>query len=100
LTKFLVGDLPYWSPDIYRQHLMTIRYKRTVEPENFLSAGKSYYTLDYSFGLENGSDRIDSIGFNVFLEMSTNFLFKGSLKYFSTGEYSLNAGMLSVIYRW
>jgi predicted Zn-dependent protease len=100
LTKFLVGDLPYWSPDVYRQHLMTIRYKRTIEPENFLSAGKSYYTLDYSFGLENGSDRIDSVGFNIFLEMSTNFLFKGSLKYFSTDEYSLNAGMLSVIYRW
>jgi tetratricopeptide (TPR) repeat protein len=97
---FLAGDLPYWSPDIYWQHLMTIRFKHDIETENIFRAGTSYYTLDYSFGYETGGEMIDSVGFNIFLEMSRHFLLKGNFKYYNAGDYRMNAGMLSVIYRW
>jgi tetratricopeptide (TPR) repeat protein len=99
-TDFLAGDLPYWSPDIYWQHLMTIRYKHDIETENISRAWTSYYTLEYSIGYETGREMIDSVGFNIFLEMSRHFLLKGNFKYYSAGDYSLNAAMLSVIYRW
>jgi tetratricopeptide (TPR) repeat protein len=100
VAEFLVGDLPYWSPDVYWQHLVTVRYKHDIETENISRSGTSYYTLDYSFGYETDGEMIDSVGFNIFLDMSRHFLLKGSFKYYSAGDYSLNAGMLSVIYRW
>jgi lipopolysaccharide biosynthesis regulator YciM len=99
-TDLIPGDLPYWSPDNYWQQLVTVHFKHDIDTENVTRTSPSYYTLDYSFGYENDSEVINSMGFNIFLEMSRHFLLKGNLKYYNSGDYRMNTGMLSVIYRW
>ncbi len=100
LSDFSSGDLPYWSPGVYWQHLLTIRFKHDIETDSAARSGNSYYAFDYSFGYETGSELIDSLGFNIFIEMSRHFLLKGNFKYYEAGDYTMHAGMLSVIYRW
>ncbi len=99
-TDFSPDDLPYWSPGSYWQHLLTLRFKHNIETDTKSSLGTSYYTFNYSFGYESEYNEINSVGFNIFLEMSRHYLLKGSFAYYNTGNYTMNAGMLSVIYRW
>ncbi len=100
ITDFAEGDLPYWSPDLYWRHLVTVRFKHNMENELSTSTGTSYYTLDYSFGYESGCEMVDSVGVNIFLEMNSHFLLKGNFEYYSAGDYRMKTGMFSVIYRW
>lgn len=99
-TDLISGDLPYWSPNSYWQHMLTVRFKHNIDTENITHTSPSYYTLDYSFGYETNSEVINSVGFNIFLEMNRHFLLKGNFNYSDSGVYRMNTGMLSVIYRW
>ncbi len=94
------GDIPYWSPNRHWEHLGTVRFKHNIENETKNSTNPSYYTLYYSVGYESEREMINSLGFNIFVEMSKHFLLKGNLKYYNSGGLSINTGLFSIIYRW
>jgi hypothetical protein len=94
------GDLSYWSPKSYWEHLGTVRFKHNIENVDRNSASPGYYTLYYSVGYESEREMINSLGFNIYVEMTRHFLLKGNLKYYNSGGLNISTGLFSIIYRW
>lgn len=94
-------DTPlYWSPDEYWEHLATLSFQHLLKTYSLTKGTPSYYSLDYSFGLESGQDFTHRMGFEILLEMSSHFLLKGNISYASSDDYEQKGALLSLIYRW
>ncbi len=94
------ADLPYWNPDEYWRHTAGIHFEHRFgmgrDDERLLS----HYTVDYSLGLESGDQIIHSADFQIYLEISRDFLLKGTLAHERADEYESNGVQLSLVYRW
>jgi hypothetical protein len=60
----------------------------------------SYYTLDYSFGYEEGGYDSHTFGGDIFLEMSRHFLLNSSFDMIQGGQVIRKDIALSLVYRW
>lgn len=93
-------DLPYWSPSEYWQHLITVRFHHLLKQLDVFSQAPSYYSLDFSVGYESSELFTYSGNFDIFLEMSSNFLLKGELLYLASDDYKERKTGISLMYRW
>jgi len=60
----------------------------------------SYYTLDYTFGYEDGGHDLHIFSGEIFLEMSRHFLLSSSLDMIQGGQVVRKDVSLSLVYRW
>ncbi|MEN8198434.1 MAG: hypothetical protein ABFR63_00040 [Thermodesulfobacteriota bacterium] len=99
-TGFDQQDHPYWSPKEYWQHLFTVSFEHQLAEDVLGRSAPSYYSLEYSFGYENGGYDNHQVKGQIFLEMSRHFLLNGSFDYTNGSEYEEQDVLLSLIYRW
>lgn len=92
--------LDYWSPDDYWQHLVSVRFHHLLKQLDVFEKAPSYYSLGFSVGYEMDETFIYSGNFDIFLEMSSNFLLKGELLYSTSDDYREHSAGLSLMYRW
>ena len=99
-SGFDPDDHPYWSPNEYWQHLITISFEHQLA-ENVLGRGApSYYTLEYSFGYEIGSYDNHEFKAEIFLEMSRHFLLNSGFEIIHGANVEETSVLCSLIYRW
>lgn len=97
---FVPGDHPYWSPKEYWQNLVSVHFKHQLAADVLGRSAPTYYTLDYSFGYEDGGYDSHTFGGKLFLEMSRHFLLSSSLDMIQGGEVIRKDVALSLVYRW
>jgi len=97
---FAPGDHPYWSPSEYWQNLVSVHFEHQLAADVFGRSAPSYYTLDYSFGYEEGGYDNHSFGGNIFLEMSRHFLLNSKFDLIQGGQEIRKDIAVSLVYRW
>lgn len=93
-------ELNYWSPDNYWQHLVSVKFHHLLKQLNVFEKAPSYYSLGFSVGYESDETFSYSGNFDIFLEMSSNFLLKGELQYLTSDDYREHNAGFSLMYRW
>jgi len=97
---FMPGDHPYWSPKEYWQNLVSVHFEHQLAADVLGRSAPSYYTLDYSFGYEDGGYDSHTFGGDIFLEMSRHFLLNSSFEIIQGGPVIRKDLALSLVYRW
>jgi tetratricopeptide (TPR) repeat protein len=97
---FMPGDHPYWSPKEYWQNLVSAHFEHQLAADVLGRSAPSYYTLDYSFGYDNGGYDSHTFGGDIFLEMSRHFLLSSSFEIIQGGPVIRKDVALSLVYRW
>jgi hypothetical protein len=97
---FQVNDHSYWSPKEYWQHLFSVSFKHLLSNDTLGRGAPSYYTLEYSYGLENESDSNHQLSAEIYLEISRHLLLNSSFDYINGDEYEEQEFLFSLIYRW
>lgn len=92
--------LPYWSPREYWQHQVRARVQRLIRDSADTRLPPSSCSLDLLVGYESDLDFTFGGGFDIFLEIGSNFLVKGSLFYTDNSDYNEQRAALSLSYRW
>ena len=103
--EYIYGDdsstgLSYWSPQDYRVHELSLYFKHqfaSIESDNEVN---SYYSFEYSIGFEDDQNILYTGEFDIFLEMSDNYLLKGSVLYSRSDDYDESGVKLLFVYRW
>jgi len=90
----------YWSPDKYWEHHFTFHFKRLFAKDDKPESQSSYFTLEYSYGYEIGSQHSNTFDINIFLEITRHFLLKGNFIDIAGEGYEATNATLSLIYRW
>ncbi len=94
------SNLPYWSPSEYWLNLLSVRIDRVLRDVEELSSPPSHYSVELALGYESEDDFLYTAGFDIFLEISSNFLLKGELSYSDSSDYEEKSAALSIMYRW
>ncbi len=94
------NSLPYWSPGDYWRHQLSFRLHHLLQHFDVFGKAPSYYTLNFAVGYESEKEIIYSGGFDIFLEMSDNFLLKGNLLFAGNSDYDERSASVSLVYRW
>jgi tetratricopeptide (TPR) repeat protein len=97
---FAPGDHPYWSPKEYWQNSISVHFEHQLSADVLGRSAPSYYTLDYSFGYEEGGYDSHTFGGDIFLEMSRHFLVSSSFDMVQGGQVVRKDIALSLVYRW
>ncbi|MCX5870860.1 MAG: tetratricopeptide repeat protein [Deltaproteobacteria bacterium] len=97
---FSPGDHPYWSPNEYWQNQVSVHFEHQLAADVLGRSAPSYYTLDYSFGYEEGGYDSHTFGGNIYLEMSRHFLLSSSFDMVQGGLVVRKDVALSLVYRW
>jgi hypothetical protein len=97
---FAPGDHPYWSPNEYWQNQVSVHFEHQLAADVLGRSAPSYYTLDYSFGYEEGGYNSHTFGGNIYLEMSRHFLLSSSVGMVQGGLVVRKDIGLSLVYRW
>ena len=97
---FAPGDHPYWSPNEYWQNQVSVHFQHQLASDVLGRSAPSYYTLDYSFGYEEGGYDSHTFGGNIYLEMSRHFLLSSSFDMVQGGLVVRKDIGLSLVYRW
>ncbi|MBU1986043.1 MAG: hypothetical protein KJ846_02315, partial [Proteobacteria bacterium] len=97
---FMPGDHPYWSPKEYWQNLVSVHFEHQLAADVLGRSAPSYYTLDYSFGYDDGGYDSHTFGGDIFLEMSRHFLLNSSFEIIQGGPVIRKDLALSLVYRW
>ena len=97
---FAPGDHPYWSPKEYWQNSVSVHFEHQLAADVLGRSAPSYYTLDYSFGYEEGGYDSHTFGGDIFLEMSRHFLLNSSFDMIQGGQVIRKDIALSLVYRW
>lgn len=97
---FAPGDHPYWSPKEYWQNSISVHFEHQLSADVLGRSAPSYYTLDYSFGYEEGGYDSHTFGGDIFLEMSRHFLVSSSFDMIQGGPVIRKDIALSLVYRW
>lgn len=97
---FAPGDHPYWSPKEYWQNSVSVHFEHQLAADVLGRSAPSYYTLDYSFGYEDGGYDSHTFGGDIFLEMSRHFLLSSSFDMIQGGQVIRKDIGLSLIYRF
>ena len=99
-SGFAPGDRPYWSPKEYWQNYAALHFEHQLAADVLGRSAPSYYTLDYTFGYEDGGYDLHSFSGEIFLEMSRHFLLSSSLDMIQGGQVVRKDISLSLVYRW
>jgi tetratricopeptide (TPR) repeat protein len=99
-SGFAPGDHPYWSPKEYWQNQISVHFEHQLAADVLGRSAPSYYTLDYSFGYEDGGYDSHTFGGNIYLEMSRHFLLSSSFDMIQGGLVVRKDIGLSLVYRW
>ena len=99
-SGFAPGDHPYWSPKEYWQNQVSVHFEHQLAADVLGRSAPSYYTLDYSFGYEDGGYDSHTFGGNIYLEMSRHFLLSSSFEMIQGGLVVRKDIGLSLVYRW
>ncbi|MFH2123328.1 MAG: tetratricopeptide repeat protein [Pseudomonadota bacterium] len=97
---FIPGDHPYWSPKEYWQNVASVHFEHQLAADVLGRGAPSYYTLDYSFGYDDGGYDSHTFGGDIFLEMSRHFLLSSSFEIIQGGPVIRKDVALSLVYRW
>lgn len=97
---FAPGDHPYWSPSEYWQNFVSVHFEHQLAADVLGRSAPSYYTLDYTFGYEDGGYDFHTFGGDIFLEMSRHFLLSSSFDMIQGGQVIRKDISLSLVYRW
>jgi tetratricopeptide (TPR) repeat protein len=100
VNGFAPGDHPYWSPKEYWQNSVSVHFEHQLAADVLGRSAPSYYTLDYSFGYEDGGYDSHTFGGNIYLEMSRHFLLSSSFDMVQGGLVVRKDIGLSLVYRW
>jgi predicted Zn-dependent protease len=99
-SGFAPEDPPYWSPNEYWQHLLTISFEHQLAEDILGRGAPSYYTLEYSFGYEIGGYDNHEANAQIFLEMSRHFLLNSRFEFTHGAKFQEMNFFCSVMYRW
>ena len=99
-SGFVPGDHPYWSPKEYWQNFVSVHFEHQLAADVLGRSAPSFYTLDYTFGYEDGGYDNQTFGGDIFLEMSRHFLLSSSFDIIQGGQVLRKDISLSLIYRW
>lgn len=99
-SGFAPGDHPYWSPKEYWQHLFSVSFEHQLAEDVLGRGAPSYYTLEYSFGYENGGYDNHQAKAQIFLEMSRHFLLNSTFELTQGAGFKKMNFLCSIIYRW
>ena len=94
------NDHPYWSPKEYWQHTLNILFEHQLTDDTLGRGAPSYYSLDYSFGYEDGGNINHIFNAQIFLEISRHFLLNTSFNYLHGESFENTKANVSLIYRW
>ena len=94
------NDHPYWSPKEYWQHILNISFEHQLTDDTLGRGAPSYYSLDYSFGYEDGGIINHMFNAKIFLEISRHFLLNTSFHYIHGEAFENTKADVSLIYRW
>ena len=95
------NSLSYWSPGDYWSHTLHLKYKHLLRDLDFFKdMPASYYDFNVSAGYESANSMIYSGQFDIFLELSTHYLLKGTTSIVHSDFYDETLGSLSLVYRW
>jgi tetratricopeptide (TPR) repeat protein len=97
---FRPGDHPYWSPKEYWQNLVAVHFEHQLAADVLGRSAPSYYSLDYSFGYDDGGYDSHTFGGDILLEMSRHFLLNSSFEIIQGGPVIRKDIALSLVYRW
>ncbi|MBW6519814.1 MAG: tetratricopeptide repeat protein [Desulfoarculaceae bacterium] len=97
---FSPGDHPYWSPKEYWQNSVSVHFEHQLAADVLGRSAPSYYTLDYTFGYEDGGYDFHTFSGGIFLEMNRHFLLSSSFDMIQGGEVVRKDISLSLVYRW
>ena len=97
---FAPGDRPYWSPKEYWQNYASVHFAHQLAADVLGRSAPSYYTLDYTFGYEDGGYDLHTFSGAIFLEMSRHFLLSSSFDMVQGGQLVRKDISLSLVYRW
>ncbi len=103
--EYIYGDQPqsglsYWSPQDYRIHELSLYFEHQFASMDSISELNSYYSFEYSIGFEDDQNILYTGEFDIFLEMSDNYLLKGSVLYSRSDDYDESGIRLLFVYRW
>lgn len=99
-SVILEQDHPYWSPDEYWKHLVSLSFEHQLAEDILGRGAPSFYTLEYSFGYEIGGYDYHEAKAQIFLEMSRHFLVNSSIEYKKGADVEETNIFCSLIYRW
>lgn len=98
---FLQNRSLYWNPSTYTEHLLTFRFKHDFfGHQDTEHTDISYYSFDNAVGYEDNEVFSYLGSFNIFLEMSPQFLLKGTLTFSTSSVYEEKGFFLGLHYRW
>ncbi len=99
-NNYVAGDHPYWIQKEYWLHSVSLLFEHQLTDDILGRGAPSYYSLNYTFGYEEGGYDNHQFKAEFFLEMSRHFLLNSSFEYFLGSDYKELHSNLSLIYRW
>lgn len=99
-SNYSNSGLSYWSPQDYRIHEVSLYFEHQFASMESNPELNSYYSFEYAIGFEDDQNILYTGEFDIFLEMSDNYLLKGSVLYSRSDDYDESGVRLLFVYRW
>ena len=94
------AGLDYWSPKNFWRHQLTGSVEYLIKNTDEEGRPPSTVSANLVVGYEEEQDFTLGGGADIFLEIGSNFLVKGSVFYTEGDDYREERGALSLVYRW